>query len=364
MKFCAVALLLVLPSAVLASVFVQYNSASDTALALRLAIGGSCRDVYATPRLYSDAQFLFREVPAIDGGAGVSLMPAANPGYYICSDRTGRLVAAGTTPTPADCSFNKVAGLSNPELVSFEQGGQYIGYAKAYDYDCASWFAGRAGWTVGLADKPSSPALATWIPADSGPLKVYVQDTNYWLGNHRGNAMFTEEIGDRYTNWDVVPALANSSSPTSISLHLHENSSLYLGVSSSGGEQKVHVLDVSSCSLSESNCSWTLIMSSVSGDFYLKVAGSDGWLQRATGMGNNTAALGSTSGSTLGFWRSNFSIPRAPEVVIIGPNTSSSSSGSSHRSACSGKLRCSTCVQTAQCGCSSEWFYDACMEEK
>eukprot|EP00727_Mastigamoeba_balamuthi_P011034 m51a1_g6553 hypothetical protein (1223) ;mRNA; r:90065-96419 len=367
-----------------------YNSASDTSLAMRTAISGTCKDLYATTRVYSDAQFMFREVAALDGTSDVSIMPAANPGYFLCSDGTGsgRIVAVVQSALNSSlCSFNKVAGLSNPSLVSFEQGGQYIGYAKAFDYDCASWFTNYDGWTVGLVDKPSTLTLATWISADAGPVKPYIQDTNYWLGNCGGNAFFSTSTGD--IAWNAVAALSNTSSTTLISLQLYSNTSLYLGIDADGELQidnssETYVpLRAMNCTGREALCTWTIITStSASGDFNLELAGTNRTLDRQSSGSSLTckttsygaASLYLSSAATLGFWRSTYSIPATPAVIV---NTTSSSESAS----CSDYTMCRTCITTSMsCGwcaetgvcsqgtasspsnCStSKWHFDSCV---
>eukprot|EP00727_Mastigamoeba_balamuthi_P011032 m51a1_g6551 hypothetical protein (537) ;mRNA; r:85018-86857 len=362
--------------ALCATVFTQYNSASDTSLAMRTAIAGTCKDLYATTRVYSDAQFMFREVPALDGGNGVSIMPASNPGYYLCSDGTG---------SGRICSFKKVAGLSNPSLVSFEQGGQYIGYAKAYDYDCASWFTNYNGWTVGLVDKPANPTLATWISADAGPVRPYIQGTQSWLGNCGGSAFFTEQTGD--TLWEVVPALSNASSSTLVSLQL-SGTSLHLGIDADGAQQMdnssvAHVpVRAMNCSGREALCTWTMAVSAVySGDFNLKLAGGSRTLDLTA---NNTlsckvnygaATMSLSSCAELGFLRATYSIPKTPAVIL------NESSSSAEPAKCSDNKLCRTCiVTTMSCGwceetglcvqgtatspsnCSkSHWFFESCV---
>eukprot|EP00727_Mastigamoeba_balamuthi_P000182 m51a1_g10160 hypothetical protein (858) ;mRNA; r:27426-31925 len=272
-------LLLLLPAAALCSVLTQYNSASDTGLALRVAITSSCRDVYATPRKYSDAHFLFRELPALDGSGGVSLMPSANDGLFLCDDGSGsgRLVAASPASlSPALCSFRKVVGLSDPSLVSFEQMGRYVAYARPYDYDCASWFAGMSGWTVGLVPRPADAALATWVAAESSPLNIYVQNTPYWLCDCNGVAVFSEALPPgAVCLWDAVPALAPSAKATgAVSLRLH-NTSRYLGVTAEEVGRLGNgsaALGVRNCTGSESACTWTMAQSIDTGDFYLTLA--------------------------------------------------------------------------------------------
>eukprot|EP00727_Mastigamoeba_balamuthi_P012266 m51a1_g7662 hypothetical protein (397) ;mRNA; r:420930-422269 len=361
-------LLSLLPGAALCTtVFRQYNSASDTTLGLRTVIGGTCKDLYATARIYSDAQFMFREVAALDGSGGVSFMPAVNPGYYLCSDGTGRIIAvAQSALSPSLCSFNRVAGLSNPALVSFEQRGQYIGYAKAFDYDCASWFTNYRGWTVGLVDKPSKPSLATWIAADAGPVRLYVQGTSHWLGSCLSSAVFTDSSGD--TEWDVVPALASTSSTTQVSLQLHSSPSFYLAIDVDGGE----AIDDSSisyaptrivnCSGRESDCTWTISTSSLfSGDFNLKGAGSRRTLDRE-GSNTTSSACGKTSygaanmylssSAELGFWRSTYVVPNTPAVIV---NTSTESSAAEATAKCSDYTLCRNCITTTMsCGWCAE----------
>eukprot|EP00727_Mastigamoeba_balamuthi_P001846 m51a1_g11659 hypothetical protein (492) ;mRNA; r:6290-9617 len=257
----------------------------------------------------------------------------------------------------------KVAGLSNPALVSFEQGGQYIGYAKAFDYDCASSYTGRtAGWTVGLVDKPANPTLATWISADAGPGRIYIQNTQSWLGNCHGNAFFTAKTGD--TVWDLVPALSNtSSSSTLVSLQLH-NTSLHLGVDADeelqmDNSSEAHVpLRVINCSGRESLCTWTIVPSSVyGGDFHLEIAGtrrtmdiqtSGSSLSCATAS-NGAASLVLATGAELGFLRSDYTIPPMPAVIV---NESSSSEAPAK---CSDIKQCRTCTATSMsCGWCAE----------
>eukprot|EP00727_Mastigamoeba_balamuthi_P011020 m51a1_g6540 hypothetical protein (546) ;mRNA; r:55684-57547 len=394
----SVLLLSLLPGLALCSVFVQYNSASDTSIAMRVVTGGTCKDVYATGRIYVDGQFMFREVAALDGGSGVSLVPATSPGYYICNDGTGtgRLVVVQPALSAALCSFNKVAGLSNPSLVSFEQGGQYIGYAKAFDYDCASNYRGNtAGWTVGLVHRPANPTLATWISSDPGPVKVYIQSTNNLLGNCGGNALFMKNTGD--TSWDIVPSLYSPASTKMISLRLSSNSSLYLGIDSYDAEKvycgsatcvPTRVMD---CRNRESLCTWSLTPSaSDAGDFNLVFAGSTKvsmTLDRQTinsTLECGTAVFGAAyvflnSAATLGFWRSNYTAPRTP-AVIVNASVPSSSSSAPKPPSCSDNLLCRTCItsdlscgwcaETGVCAhgslsnpanCSkSQWFFESC----
>eukprot|EP00727_Mastigamoeba_balamuthi_P007046 m51a1_g2962 hypothetical protein (2034) ;mRNA; f:677286-685865 len=351
-------------------------------------------NMYATPRLWSDAQFLFREVPALDGKGGVSIMPAANDGFYMCDDGTGtgRLVVVKPALSAEQCSFRKVAGLSNPSLVSFEQGGKYIGYAKVYDYDCSSWFSNQPGWTVGLVEKPSNPTLATWIAADSPQLMLYIQDTNYWLGNCNGNAVFYDvRISDDV--WDVVPAL-NSSAANSgaVSLRLYSNKSLYLGLDAEGeltmdNDSLAASLKTWSCAGRVDDCTWTIVeTSAASGDFNLRHTASGRVVQSPGGAGTITcpttnvgrALLSLQKAATLGFWRTNYIIPNTPPVII---NTSSSSSATGPSPSCSDFVLCRTCITTdMSCGwcaetdmcthgtatapvnCSaSKWFFDSCI---
>eukprot|EP00727_Mastigamoeba_balamuthi_P004466 m51a1_g14017 hypothetical protein (548) ;mRNA; f:1101514-1103389 len=383
--------LALLPAAALCSLFVQYNSASDTSLAMRVVIIGTCRDLYATPRLFSDAQFLFREVPALDGKGGVSLIPGGTNGYYICDDGTGagRLVAVKPALSAALCSFKKVPGLSNPSLVSFEQDGKYIGYAKAYDYDCSAWFSGKAGWTIGLVEKPTTLTLATWVSTPSPSVTVYIQGTNYWLGNCRGNAFFTSSAGD--ITWDVVPALSNASSTTLASLRLSSNKSLYLGIDSAGAQQLQNTsapyvpVRVWNCAGRESDCSWNLVESTTaSGDFNLVIPGSTRTLDRQAanvtlvcpGENDGGANMYFGSAATLGFLRVNYVTPNMPPVIV---NSSSSSSVSPPkcadftlcRTCITTELSCGWCAETGVCSkgtasspsnCSaSKWFFDSCV---
>eukprot|EP00727_Mastigamoeba_balamuthi_P001845 m51a1_g11658 hypothetical protein (524) ;mRNA; r:3333-5260 len=351
---CSSSLVLcLLPLAALGSVFVQYNSASDTSLAMRVVTDGTCKDVYATTRIYVDSQFMFREVPALGNSSGVSLVPAPNPGYFICSDGTdsGRLIV---------CSFKKVAGLSNPSLVSFEQRGRYIGYAKAFDYDCASFYRGNtAGWTVGLVDKPANPNLATWITSEAGPVRIYIQSTQSWLGNCHGNSFFTEQTGD--TVWDLVPALSNSSSSTMlVSLQLH-NTSLHLGVDTDQNQlmdnsSAAHVpLTVANCSGRESLCTWFIVPSALhGGNFHLEIAGTGravylqslGSTLSCATASRGTASISLAAGAELGFLRRDFASPPRPAVIV------NESSSSEEPAKCSDIKQCRTCIVTSMsCGC-------------
>eukprot|EP00727_Mastigamoeba_balamuthi_P001844 m51a1_g11657 hypothetical protein (503) ;mRNA; r:653-2540 len=357
--------LCLLPLAALCSLFKQYSSASDTSLAMRVVTDGTCKDVYATTRIYVDSQFMFREVPALDNSSGVSLVPAPNPGYFICSDgaSTGRLVVVRPAVSSALCSFKKVVGLSNPSLVSFEQRGRYIGYAKAFDYDCASGYTGKtAGWTVGLVDKPSNPTLATWITSEAGPVRIYIQNTQSWLGNCHGNAFFTQKMGD--TVWDLVPALSNtSSSSTLVSLQLH-NTSLHLGVDTDQNQlmdnsSAAHVpLTVANCSGKESLCTWSIVPSVLhGGNFHLEIAGTGRALDLHTpgsslycaAASNGAASLVLATGAELGFLRRDVTIPNMPAVIV------SESSSSEAPAKCSDIKQCRTCIVTSMsCGCAKD----------
>eukprot|EP00727_Mastigamoeba_balamuthi_P008594 m51a1_g4357 hypothetical protein (352) ;mRNA; r:254251-255489 len=350
--------------------YTQYNSASDPWLAMRVAVIGTCKDVYATARSFADSQFIFREVAALDNSSGVSFMPFPNPDYYMCSDGTGsgRLVIVKPAISAALCSFKKVAGLSNPSLVSFEQRGQYIGYSKAFDYDCASWFRGRSGWTVGLIDKPANPTHATWISSDAGPLKPYLQGTQYWLGNCGGTAFFTAMGGD--VGWNIVPALSNESSATQVSFQLSSNTSLYLGIDA-GGAQRMNdsatdfvPVRVINCAGRERLCTWTVAPSTVySGDFILAITGTNRTLDIQTT--NNTLTT--------------YSIPRIPAVIV---NTSAGSSTAPDkcpdfklcRTCITTSMSCGWCAETGVCSqgtssspanCSkSQWYFETCVPAK
>eukprot|EP00727_Mastigamoeba_balamuthi_P011037 m51a1_g6556 hypothetical protein (527) ;mRNA; r:106273-108061 len=381
----ALALLLapLLPAPALCSAVVQYSSAADTSLEMRVVVGGSCRDVYATPRLYAEAQFMFREVAAIDGSGGVSLVPAANDDSFVCDDGTGsgRLVVTSSPRSPSLCSFKKVAGLSNPSLVSFEQGGRYIGYAKAYDYDCAVWFDGKPGWTVGLVPRPSTPALATWVASDVGPVQLYVQHADDWLAGCRGSATFAAQSGD--TAWDVVPALASNSSPTAVSLRLHSNASLFLVADAQQSGSTARAAVLGSCGGREGDCTWSLApaQGETSGVLVLRLAGSNWTLGR---LGPNSTSPCASAGSrpraalvlagpraTLGLWRASHTIPNTPDVVA----SQSAAAGRCAdlklcRSCVSTSLSCGWCADTGVCSegsttrhgnCSaSGWLFDTC----
>eukprot|EP00727_Mastigamoeba_balamuthi_P011033 m51a1_g6552 hypothetical protein (565) ;mRNA; r:87486-89360 len=391
LRSVAFSLSLLLPAVLCSSPFTQYNSASDTSLAMRTIVSGSvCKDVYATTRVYADAQFMFREVAAIDGSSGVSIMPASNPGYYLCSDGTGTgriVVVVQSALNSSLCSFNKVAGLSNPSLVSFEQGGKYIGYFKSFDYDCSTWFTNYAysGWTVGLVSKPSTLTLATWVSADAGPVRLYIQGYSYWLGNCGGDAFFTTSAGDSV--WNLVPALSNTSSTTQISLQLNSDTSLYLGINEEGegemGDSSVSYVPLKAvnCTGRESECTWTIVMSSLySGDFNLKITGTSRTLGRQTSNNNLSCAttnygaanLYLSTAAEVCFWRSTYSIPATPAVTV--------NSTSSDAASCSDYTMCRTCITTSMsCGwcaetgvcsegtssspsnCSkSKWYFESC----
>eukprot|EP00727_Mastigamoeba_balamuthi_P000343 m51a1_g10305 hypothetical protein (581) ;mRNA; r:72912-74793 len=371
-----------------ASVYTQYSSAWDTSLGLRAAIVSSCRDLYATPRMLSDAQFLFRELPGLDGSAGgVSLMPAANDGFFLCAEGndTDRLVAVRPAVSASLCTFRKVAGLSNPALVSFEQRGRYVGYAGDYAYDCAGWFSGRPGWTVGLVERPTDARLASWVAAESPPLAVYVQDTSYWLCACNGSAVFRSALSASLSSmaeclWDVVPALGGSAT-TAVSLRLCSSSAsgggLYLGVGD--GEQLGNdsaspaPLVVRSCpSGSGDRCTWTAVPSALSGVFALALT-SSGWaLDRLATAAPDSQCANKTSGravlsrgsagATLGFLRANYTQPRVPAVVHLTSASSASTgaSGSSRGSSegsgdvCEPMRTCSACTAHASCGWCSD----------
>eukprot|EP00727_Mastigamoeba_balamuthi_P011036 m51a1_g6555 hypothetical protein (532) ;mRNA; f:104206-106006 len=380
--------LVVVPSAALDSALVQYSSASDTTLEMRVAV------VYATPRLYAEAQFMFREVTAIDGSDGVSLVPAANEDSFVCDDGTGsgRLVVKSSPRSPSLCSFKKVAGLSNPSLVSFEQGGRYIGYAKAYDYDCAAWFDGKPGWTVGLVPRPAASALATatWVSSDVGPVVLYAQSTSYFLGNCSGDAIFT---GSGDIMWEVVPALARNISPTAVSLRLRSNASLFLGVDPTG-ERQLHdgsatyvPIKVSDCAGREADCTWDIARpsSDVSGVVALRLAGSNWTLDRQShtaacaAANNGVGVLSSTSSATLGLWRAAHYIPNTPAVVVNETSESahvrllSCSDFKLCRSCVTASMSCGWCSATSTCtqgtaespgNCSaSQWLFNTCVAE-
>eukprot|EP00727_Mastigamoeba_balamuthi_P000341 m51a1_g10303 hypothetical protein (827) ;mRNA; r:66500-69939 len=381
-------------------VYTQYSSASDTSLSLRVAIVNSCRDGLGTA-----CPFLFRELPGLDGSAdGVSLMPAATDGFFICAEGndTDRLVAVRPALSAAQCTFRRVAGLSNPALVSFEQRGRYVGYASAYAYDCASWFDGRMGWTVGLAYRPTDATLATWVASASPPVNMYIQDTNSWLGSCAPESVFYNPyVGD--IAWDAVQALDNDSA-TAISLRLHSSSSaspLYLGVDAAGEQQLSNssaqsvALRVWDCAGHASACTWTVAQSALSGDFWLTHTASGWTVVRETapnGLACNPQNAGrallsrSSTGETLGFWRSNYNIPSKPAVIAVAAASSSSSSRASSlmtdtsgegQSPCATKMSCWSCIaadgscgwcsETALCTRRSEtncsptmWLHDTC----
>eukprot|EP00727_Mastigamoeba_balamuthi_P000345 m51a1_g10307 hypothetical protein (577) ;mRNA; r:77403-79281 len=391
------------------SVYTEYNSASDTILGLRVVIIDS---------MYSDAQFLFRELPGLDGSAdGVSLMPAANDGFFLCaeSNDTDRLVAVRPAVSASLCTFRKVAGLSNPALVSFEQRGKYVGRASAYAYDCGFIFAGMLGWTVGLVARPADATLATWVAAESSPLSLYVQDTNYWLGSCAPDGVFYNPfVGD--IAWDAVPALGNASGASSaVSLRVSSSASaapLYLGVDAAGEQQLSNssaqsvALRVWDCAGHASACTWTVAQSALSGDFWLTHTASGWTVVRETepnGLACDPQNAGrallsrAAAGETLGFWRSNYAQPGMPDVVIPSsssqPPASSSSSGaaagvllpsSSKEPLCSDMETCWGCVGTAMsCGWCSDtgqcargtassptnctplmWYFDSCLPRK
>eukprot|EP00727_Mastigamoeba_balamuthi_P011035 m51a1_g6554 hypothetical protein (1436) ;mRNA; r:97541-103439 len=382
--------LALLPAAAMCSMFTQYHSAADTSLAMRVVIGGSCRDLYATKRLYSDAQFMFREVPALDGSGGVSLTPSANPGYYICddADRSGRLVALISPPSAALCSFKKVAGLSNPSLVSFEQGGRYIGYAKAYDYDCAVWFDGKPGWTVGLVSRPAFPSLATWVTSDSGPVQIYLQHTSSSLGSCHGAVAFLNSYGDT-TAWDAVPALdASAKSAAAFSLRLVANSSLFLAAPQSRNGTSAPAT-LSDCRARPSDCTWAVDVpqSETSGVLSLRVAGGNWTLDvqansttpQCPGATAGAAVVRLGQGATLGLWRVAYDIPNTPEVVAPADNSSSEEAAAPGscanyklcRTCATAPLPCGWCADTGVCSegtaarpsnCSaSQWLFNTCV---
>eukprot|EP00727_Mastigamoeba_balamuthi_P000333 m51a1_g10297 hypothetical protein (547) ;mRNA; r:47455-49260 len=379
--------LLLLPAAALCSVYTQYNSAWDPSLALRVAIIGDCKDVYATPRVYSDAQFLFRELPGLDGSAdGVSLMPAANDGFFLCaeSNATGRLVAVSPAVSASLCTFRKVAGLSNPALVSFEQRGRYVGYARGYDYLCATWFSGMMGWTVGLVDRPADATLASWVASQSSPVGVYVQDTYYWLCACNGSAVFfnTRALGEPCW-WDVVPALSTGpNASAAFSLRLY-NTSVFLGVGTQLlDNDSVPLALRHSCSGTESECTWTAEQSPTTGDFLLTNAAS-GWIAAVETTSSAPACSTPKSAravlvrhfnktvSMLGFWRAKYVQPPKPPVA-----EASSGDGCEQHETCLSCVAespsCGWCSDTGLClnassssrAACSLWFYDSCAPEK
>eukprot|EP00727_Mastigamoeba_balamuthi_P004465 m51a1_g14016 hypothetical protein (554) ;mRNA; f:1099296-1101195 len=395
MLFVALVLAL-LSAAARGALFVQYFSAADTTIGMRTAVGGTCKDMYATERVAADSEFLFREMPALDGSSGVSLMPAVNNGYYVCDDGTGRLVVVNPALSAAQCTFKKVPGLSNPSHVSFQQGTRYIGYAKAYDYDCSGWFTGKKGWTIALVDKPTTVKLltqATWVTvSNTVSVTIYVQDTSNWLYTCNGRAVFSSKRADV---WDFVPALDTSAPSTAISLRSHTDTSLYLGIDNDGAGQLSSATAVPvktwNCAGSPSHCTWTFGISIRAGDVHLTHVASG----RTVGLTNLTdspscaGADGYTGGgdlykslaADLGFLRSNYAAPNMPAVIINNSASGSSSSSRVHVPSCSDYTLCRTCTTTElSCGwceetqvCTrgsagvpvncpaSKWFFDSCV---
>eukprot|EP00727_Mastigamoeba_balamuthi_P000340 m51a1_g10302 hypothetical protein (764) ;mRNA; r:62386-66383 len=363
-------------AAALCSVYTQYNSAGDTSVGLRVLVDdiNICND----GKVYSDAQFLFRELPALDGSAGgVSLMPAANDGFFLCAEGndTDRLVVVSPALSASLCTFRKVAGLSNPALVSLEQRGRYVGYASAYTYNCAPSFIGRTGWTVGLVERPADARLATWVAAESSAENIYVQDTNYWLCELNGVAVFNVSVGNSVQcQWDVVAALGtNDSSSSAVSLRLR-NTLVYLGVSAqeSPGDNDSAALQlrVHSCAGTERLCVWTAAQSEQSGDLFLThVASGLVVTLQGTAGGPRAVLLArqrNSSLQTLGFWRAGYVKPSTPDVVVVSdvPSSSlgassssgalSSSSGREDQVACAARRTCQACAGAAECGWCSD----------
>eukprot|EP00727_Mastigamoeba_balamuthi_P000335 m51a1_g10299 hypothetical protein (1009) ;mRNA; r:51643-57335 len=355
--------------ALCASVLTQYNSAGDTSLGLRSMLHGDCRDVYATPRLYSDAQFLFRELPGLDGSAGsVSLMPAATDGFFLCaesSDSDRIVVTSRAALSPSLCTFRKVAGLSNPALVSFEQRRRYVGYAREYSYDCAMWFLETPGWTVGLVERPSDARLATWVASQSSVVSVYVQDTYSWLCELSGSAVFVDtDDNDAQCQWDVVAALGTDDRPSSaVSLRLR-NTSLFLGVaeheSPDDNDSAALPLRVHSCAGTERLCVWTANISPRLGNFFLShVASGLVVTLQETALGKQAVLLARQRNATLqtlGFWRSGYARPTTPNVVVVAASSRSGdgSSGSSSATAdevdsCAQRKTCQSCASVGEC---------------
>eukprot|EP00727_Mastigamoeba_balamuthi_P000338 m51a1_g10300 hypothetical protein (547) ;mRNA; r:57434-59358 len=354
--------LLLLPAAALCSaVLAQYNKTA------RVHSSGPASPVYATPRVYSDAQFLFRELPGLDGSAdGVSLMPAATDGFFLCAEGSGtdRLVVVSGDLSPALCTFRKVAGLSNPALVSFEQRGRYVAYARGYSYDCASAFERRTGWTVGLVERPADTRLATWVASLSSPLSLYVQDTNYWLCELSGSAVFADTSHPRDSvrcQWEAVAALGTADSPSSaVSLRLR-NTSLFLGVaeheSPDDNDSAALQLRVHSCAGTERLCVWTAAKSEQSGDFFLThVASGLVVTLHDSAEGKRAVLLARQRNATLqtlGFWRSAYAQPKTPDVVVA-PVVQSGSTAADGSESCAQRKTCQSCASGGElCGCLS-----------
>eukprot|EP00727_Mastigamoeba_balamuthi_P013134 m51a1_g8443 hypothetical protein (579) ;mRNA; r:377749-379762 len=221
--------------------FVHIRSAADSLISVRAVITADpCNDVAATTVFGSDAYFMFRVMPALDGSntvGTVSLMSLPSPSYYLCSDFSGRISARWNvldSHSRAQCTFRVVPGLSDPTLVSLRQGGRYVGDFGSLDgLRCQNWFPRDRvqGWSLGLVDAGHRPERSTWAVSALPALYAYVQDRPWWLSACE-KASGVSGVSSR-TAFAIQPGLQPNVSAVSVSLRLY-GTELYLGADPEG----------------------------------------------------------------------------------------------------------------------------------
>eukprot|EP00727_Mastigamoeba_balamuthi_P013673 m51a1_g8929 putative alpha-L-arabinofuranosidase (1117) ;mRNA; r:853659-857699 len=191
--------------------------------------------VYATVSIWGETDFMWREEAAINGSTDadhVSLRVFNLPNLFLCAADTNSMSINVMQPTSASlCTFRKVAGLSDPGLVSFVNEGRYLSVGTTVTGLCATWLSSSQAVDVQLNAFPPTKESATWAPVET--TFVAIKNGFYWEATpymHYCNGSVTATATSSVSNYDfiwVIEKGLDTTDPLSISIRAANHMNQY-----------------------------------------------------------------------------------------------------------------------------------------